>query len=322
MTLKLTRRNFVRAAALASAGVLAAACQPKIVNVEKVVTQVVKEEVIVEGTPKIVEKVVEKVVEVEKAGPEPVKVVFYHGWMEAIAGPIIEPMVREYEASHPGLFVSLIFGKVEGKVMGAVAAGTPPDICWSYFSQLAGANAIVPLEDYVTKTGFAIDQVYPYLVDGYTVKGELVGVPIENSVVSYWYHPAMFEEEGLAQPTSDWDWLQYRETAQKLTRTVDGRPDRYGTFWAMAKNYIFWTHLLQAGGSFLKEDLSGPAFNSEAGVRALSFLADIVLEDKAAPPPQAVRSPLALRAASTRPTLTGHGAGATGLVNWIYPLLP
>ena len=40
-----------------------AACQPKVVEVEKV-TQIVKEEVIVEGTPKIVEKVVEKVVEV------------------------------------------------------------------------------------------------------------------------------------------------------------------------------------------------------------------------------------------------------------------
>ncbi len=59
-----SRRQFLTTAAVAAGGTLLAACQPKVVEVEKVVTQIVKEEVIVEGTPKIVEKVVEKVVEV------------------------------------------------------------------------------------------------------------------------------------------------------------------------------------------------------------------------------------------------------------------
>ena len=67
----LSRRDFIRGAGLAGLGasLAAAGCQPKTVVVEKVVTQVVtekvKETVIVAGTPEVVEKEVTKVVEKE-----------------------------------------------------------------------------------------------------------------------------------------------------------------------------------------------------------------------------------------------------------------
>lgn len=78
---KLNRRDFLRMAAMAAAGVVAAACQPQTVIVEKevkvteVVKEVVKETVVVEGTPKVVEKevttVVEKVVTPTPIPPTP-----------------------------------------------------------------------------------------------------------------------------------------------------------------------------------------------------------------------------------------------------------
>ena len=69
MKKQVSRRGFLRGAALAAAGAVAAACQPKtvIVTEEKEVTRVVKETiketVIVEGTPQVVEKEVTKIVE-------------------------------------------------------------------------------------------------------------------------------------------------------------------------------------------------------------------------------------------------------------------
>lgn len=79
--MKLSRRNFLKKAAVAGAGLALAGCAPTVVKetvvVEKVVKetvivagtpQVVKETVIVEGTPQVVEKVVEKIV---TAVPEP-----------------------------------------------------------------------------------------------------------------------------------------------------------------------------------------------------------------------------------------------------------
>ena len=59
---ELTRRDFLRLSAATVSGVLLAACQPKIVEVtkivEKPVEKIVKETVIVAGTPKVVEKVI------------------------------------------------------------------------------------------------------------------------------------------------------------------------------------------------------------------------------------------------------------------------
>ena len=84
MASRVTRRALLKNAAFAGAAGLLAACQPKIVEVTKVVEKVVKEEVIVAGTPQIVEKVVKETVVVEKQAPQPTrapaKVVWWFGW--------------------------------------------------------------------------------------------------------------------------------------------------------------------------------------------------------------------------------------------------
>ncbi|MBC7239720.1 MAG: twin-arginine translocation signal domain-containing protein, partial [Chloroflexi bacterium] len=150
------RRDFIRAAAVAATGVLAAACQPKVVEVEKVV----KETVLVAGTPQVVEKTVKEVVKetvvVEKKVevPKGVKIQMYHAWHRAIAGPVIEPMVREFEQTHPGIFIALtgaVPAELGPMIMAAVAAGTPPSITWGSFGPLVRAQAVVPVDDYITK---------------------------------------------------------------------------------------------------------------------------------------------------------------------------
>ena len=64
MARQCTRRELLRYFGLAGSAAVLAACQPKVVEVtkivEKEVEKVVKETVIVAGTPKVVEKVVKK----------------------------------------------------------------------------------------------------------------------------------------------------------------------------------------------------------------------------------------------------------------------
>ena len=66
MSKRFTRRELLRIAGIGSAVSLLAACQPKVVEVtrvvEKPVKEVVKETVIIAGTPQVVEKEVTKVV--------------------------------------------------------------------------------------------------------------------------------------------------------------------------------------------------------------------------------------------------------------------
>jgi len=68
----LSRRSFLKSAAISAIGIVAAGCQAKVVEkvvketVIKEVEKVVKETVVVAGTPEVVEKVVKEVVEKEK----------------------------------------------------------------------------------------------------------------------------------------------------------------------------------------------------------------------------------------------------------------
>jgi len=62
-----TRRQLLRLSGLGVAAGALAACQPKVVEVTKLVERVVKETVIVEGTAQVVERVVKETVVVESA---------------------------------------------------------------------------------------------------------------------------------------------------------------------------------------------------------------------------------------------------------------
>lgn len=284
--MRLTRRKLMQYVMAGAGATFLAACQPRTVEVE----HTVKETVIVEGEPQVVEKVVKETVVVEKT-PEPakgVKITMYHAWHRAIAGPVIEPMVREFEEANPGLFIALT-GAVPAELgpmtMAAVAAGTPPSITWGSFGPLVRANAVVPVDEYIEQAGYEVDQLYSYLADAYTIGGKLMAMPVENSSVSYWWHNSLLQKADLDKPTSDWDWNDLVEYGRKLTIFEGGAPAQYGLVQHMNQVYYFQTLLYQLGGSYLNEDLTAPAFNSEEGVKAMQFVADLILKEQVVPPP-------------------------------------
>ena len=286
------RRDFIRAAAVAATGVLAAACQPKVVEVEKVV----KETVIVAGTPQVVEKTVKEVVKetvvVEKKVevPKGVKITMYHAWHRAIAGPVIEPMVREFEATHPGIFIALtgaVPAELGPMIMAAVAAGTPPSITWGSFAPLYRAGAILPIDEYLQKYNYEVDQVYQYLWDMFSIKGKKYAFPVENSSVCWWYNKDLLEKAGLPEPKPDWDWNDLVEYAKKLTIYEKDVPVQYGITHAMDKSWAFFTPLMELGGQWMNDSLTQVVFDSEAGVKAMTWFADLCQKEKVMPEPGA-----------------------------------
>ncbi len=106
---RMSRRNFVKVAALTGAGAVLAACQPEVVKEtvvvekEKVVTQVVQETVIVEGESKEVTKVVEKVI---TATPPPLEVTAHGRVLPADAAAYADQVWIEGHAENRHLDVA------------------------------------------------------------------------------------------------------------------------------------------------------------------------------------------------------------------------
>src|SRR4030042_4689601 len=132
-----TRRGVLKSAAFAVVGVIAAACQPKIVEVTREVEKVVKETVVVAGTPEVVEKVVKETVVVKEevtraAAPPPGRKLTLWGpkhFIEAQNDYFTDSALLSAANTNFEVDVQLFpWGDYGTKQNVAIEAGTMPDV--------------------------------------------------------------------------------------------------------------------------------------------------------------------------------------------------
>jgi len=157
---RMARRDFLTLAGLATAGTALAACQPKIVEVTKVVEKVVKETVMVAGTPQVVEKVVKETVVVkEEVEKEVTKVVEKE--VTKVVEKVVEK-VKEVGIKHVPREKTVVF-----YFGGSGGAWSSAGICNPYATGFTHQNGeaccIEPLEYY---SAFA-DEFQPWLAESH-----------------------------------------------------------------------------------------------------------------------------------------------------------
>ncbi len=213
---KLTRRELLRYVGLAaSAGVLAA-CAPKVVEVERVV----KETVVVEGTPQVVEKVVKETVQVEKvvketvivekAAPEAITLEWWWGWG---GGNLLDALAFRFQQEHPDIRVNpLPPGNMDEKLLTAIGGGTPPDVAVGNiaFGEMSARGVFTPLDDHfaASKVISRDDIVQSLWADG-NWEGKQYGLAAceVGPRIGLCYNPALVEAAGLdsTKPPETWD---------------------------------------------------------------------------------------------------------------------
>lgn len=272
MKKQMSRRDFLRVASLGGLGLgmmTVASCAPQVVEKTVEVVKNVESTVIVKETV-----AVQQTVEVPQAAAEAVNINFFHAWHQDIAGPVIDPMIKQYMADHPGVIITQTAATPDAlspMILAAMAAGTPPDIAWGYTPSWQKAGQLIAIDDYLTKYNYEVDQIYPYLWEMFTVEGKKYGFPVENSSVAWWYRNDVLQEAGLTAPSPDWDWLSLMDYGQKLTKKTGNKVDRWGLAMPMPEWWYYITLLMEEGGSFLSADLTKPAFNNDGGLKALNF---------------------------------------------------
>ncbi len=196
-------------------------------------------------------------------------------------------LVAEFNKTHPDIAVELINYNNDNalaKLTVALQAGEAPDVTYQYGSsmpQVAAAPGIVDLTQRVQEPAFNWSDFYPGERAAATVDGRVLGVPALVDNLAIVYNKELFDKAKLSYPTPDWTWADFRAAAKALT---DPATKTFGyAFPADASEDSVWhfdAMLWEADGDILNADNTQAAFDSPAGVTALTTLADMAVTDK------------------------------------------
>jgi multiple sugar transport system substrate-binding protein len=214
-------------------------------------------------------------------------IVVSHGYTDAEAAAI-QAAADTWNGQHPDQKVSLQFNggndSALQKTLAGFTAGNYPDVAYEYGSsaaQLAKQPKLIDLTDKVKSPSFDWNDFYPSEREAATVDGKVVGVPALVDNLSLVYNKKLFADAGVAPPTNNWTWEDFRNAAKQLT---DASTHTYG--WAYVNDgsedtvWRYLAMLWQAGGNLLNADNTAPAFDSAAGKAALTQLYDMGVVDK------------------------------------------
>jgi putative aldouronate transport system substrate-binding protein len=277
MKKRMNRRDFLRLAGGAAAGTMLAACQPKtvVVETEKEVTRVVKETVVVEGTPKIVEKLQEvtKVVqEIVTATPAPaldevtLKIMLPGDRPKQMEGIIA---IAEAKMAAKGInakldVVFVPWGADLNNISVAMAAGEEIDLAfdapWLNIEQNIAQGFYLELDDMLAEYGPNVLRARPNLMwEANKFEDKIMGIPLG---FSHWQGRSWLVRKDLREgmdfpdlmdePLVPASWDQFVEF---LYAAKEAYPD-------MIPMAAGWPHLVYADFDTSLRGVSAPDFRA------------------------------------------------------------
>jgi multiple sugar transport system substrate-binding protein len=230
------------------------------------------------------------------ASGAPIELTMWHGYGKVIdnqgqtnyEAKSLTDLVDEFNSSHPDIHVNLLYEAVNDraleKLMVGLQGGLQPDIAYQYgtsIPQLSTAPAIMDLTDLVQDPAFDWSDFVPGAQAAATVDGRVFGIPALIDNLAIVYNKDLFDAAGIDPPTEDWTWDDFRAAAKALT---DPSQQHWGfAFPVDASEDTVWHYdamLWEAGGDILNADNTEAAFNSSAGVEALTTLRDMAVTDQ------------------------------------------
>ena len=230
------------------------------------------------------------------SGGAPIDITMWHGYGKVIdnqgqsnyEAKSLTDLVDQYNAINTGVHVTLDYigtnDNAYNKLTVALQGGWQPDITYQYgtsMAALAQTPYIMNLTDRVQDPGFNWNDFSEGARAAATVEGQVYGVPALIDNLAIVYDEDLFQAAGVDEPTADWTWDDFRAAAKALT---DPSKQQYGfAFPIDSSEDTVWHYdamLWEAGGDILNADNTQAAFNSPAGVEALTTLQQMAVTDK------------------------------------------
>jgi multiple sugar transport system substrate-binding protein len=191
----------------------------------------------------------------------------------------LKSLVAKFTKLHPKIHITMEYVNNDDalqKVTVALQGGEQPDISYQYgtnMPQVAQASQVVNLTQIVKQPRYGWSDFVPGERDVATVGGKVLGIPALVDNLAVVYNKTLFAQHHLAPPGPGWTWSQLAADAKAIS---DPAKKIFGlTFPADGSETTVWEYeamLWEAGGSIVTPNDSKAAFDSPAGVRALTQL--------------------------------------------------
>jgi multiple sugar transport system substrate-binding protein len=306
------------AATVGGAAVLAA-CAPAAPQeaptaqvIEKQVTSVVKETVVVQT-----EKTV--VVQGTPAAPDMVVLTTAHAW-EAAFEAHQEEFDNKWTEKNSKVFIKRVNSgwSDHNKIVPTwAAAGELPDIIYVHGSRAFPWNQqgiMITIDDFVANdASFDIKGVFSEALRLYKFKGKQFEIPYDHGPMIMGYNVDLFDKYKVDHPKPDWTWDDFRAIAEKMTVKKDkvfGYGGYYGSAFQLG-NEIAIALAGGAGGKVFEDDESKIVLDSPESIAGLKFWAQFIKDGLSPNPAVSSAYPAGI-------WITGNAA-MFGLATWGVP---
>jgi multiple sugar transport system substrate-binding protein len=193
-------------------------------------------------------------------------------------GPFMLKLVKQFNKEHPGVNVKMVvmqWGDYYQKVPQAVASGRGPDVGVMHIDQLAtnaARNVIIPMDDVVKSLGLAKDDFAPVIWDAGFYQGKRYSIPLDTHPLGFYYNTALLKKAGVKSVPQT--RAQYDDAMARLEKSGVKNPFWQSSTWPA--HLMFQSLLWQFGGDLYNGDATKAAWNSDAGVQALTWQVDQV----------------------------------------------
>ncbi len=220
-----------------------------------------------------------------KVDPSRQEITLWHPYTR-LHEKVLRELVEEFNRTNPwGIKVTVTYAgsysEMRRKVLAAIAAGTPPDMAFSYqnvIAEYASADAVVPLDDYLESPRYGLkpeelEDYFDNFLEGDRYpdfEGKMLSFPPGRSLEVMYYNADALQELGFKGPPETWD--QFYQICQ-MRKEKEGKPCYAIAPSASTFTWMIWSYggeVIGPRGEFLPD--------KEAALAVLQFLKKLVDE--------------------------------------------
>ena len=196
-------------------------------------------------------------------------------------GPFMRDMVKDFNGENENIVVKmnvLQWGDYYQKVPTAVQAGRGPDLGIMHIDTLAtnaARRVIIPLDDLAQTLELTEDDFIAPVWNAGVYQDQRYGIPLDIHPLGFYYNTEDLEKAGLDEAPMT------REDHDAALEALQTKGEVKNPFWQSSTwpaHLMFMSLLWQFGGDLYSEGAETATFNSDAGVEALTWQANLVKE--------------------------------------------